>query len=147
MEATFANGHSYGRATLVAAIIVVLEGLGCPCVQAGEPATRDTGPALLPAPAPGSTPADAPAKPDYEAATSPDQIGRIIVPVMVNSKGPFSFALDTGANRTVLSPRLAQALGLDVVADNRVTMNGTTGSAIVPTALVERCLLYTSRCV
>jgi predicted aspartyl protease len=138
MEATFANGHSYGRATLVAAIIVVLEGLGCPCVQAGEPATRDTGPALLPAPAPGSTPADAPAKPDYEAATSPDQIGRIIVPVMVNSKGPFSFALDTGANRTVLSPRLAQALGLDVVADNRVTMNGTTGSAIVPTALVER---------
>jgi predicted aspartyl protease len=57
---------------------------------------------------------------------------------MVNSQGPFSFALDTGANRTVLSPRLAQALGLEIVADNRVTMNGTTGSAIVPTALVER---------
>jgi predicted aspartyl protease len=138
MESTFANGHSHGRATLVAAIIVVLAGLGCLRVQAGEPATRDTGPAVPPAPASGSTPADAPTKPEYEAATSPDQIGRIIVPVMVNSQGPFSFALDTGANRTVLSPRLAQALGLEIVADNRVTMNGTTGSAIVPTALVER---------
>jgi len=139
MEASCANGRSQGRATFVAVLIVALAWSGCVRVQAREPVTLDAGPALPPAPAPapaaGSVPADAPSKPDYEAPTSPDQIGRV---VMVNSQGPFSFALDTGANRTVLSPHLAQALGLAVAAENRVTMNGTTGSAVVPTALVEQ---------
>lgn len=80
----------------------------------------------------------APGKPDYEAATQPDRIGRIIVPVMVNRQGPFLFALDTGANRTVLTPRLIALLGLQSTDDDNVIMQGATGSAVVPTALIER---------
>jgi|SRR5450631_198940 hypothetical protein len=77
------------------------------------------------------------AKPDYEGTTRPDYIGRIIVSVMVNDQGPFPFALDTGANRTVVSPQLVAALGLHSDGD-AVTMHGATGSAEVPTVLVER---------
>jgi predicted aspartyl protease len=57
---------------------------------------------------------------------------------MVNERGPFQFALDTGANRTVLTPRLVAALGLHISLNDAVTMNGATGSADVPTVLVER---------
>ena len=56
---------------------------------------------------------------------------------MVNKQGPFQFVLDTGANRTVLTPRLITALGLQTNDGDAVTMNGVTGSAAVPTALVE----------
>ena len=36
----------------------------------------------------------------------------ILVPTFVNGRGPYEFALDTGAAVTVLSPELAAALGL-----------------------------------
>lgn len=78
------------------------------------------------------------AKPDYEAATQSDQIGRILVPVMVNDRGPFLFVVDTGATRTVLTPQLLAVLGLHNADDGGVTMHGATGSAIVPTAAVAR---------
>ena len=81
-------------------------------------------------------PHDLSGKADYDAGTRSDQIGRIIVNVMVNKQGPFQFALDTGANRTVLTPRLITALGLHTDGDD-VTLNGVTGSAAVPTALIE----------
>jgi predicted aspartyl protease len=56
---------------------------------------------------------------------------------MVNHQGPFPFALDTGANSTVLAPQLVMALGL--LTDNQaVTIQGATGSAAVPTAIVDR---------
>ncbi|MES1201582.1 MAG: retropepsin-like aspartic protease [Pseudomonadota bacterium] len=45
-------------------------------------------------------------------ATSPDQAGRAIAAVYVNDQGPFRFVVDTGANRSVLSARLADQLGL-----------------------------------
>jgi predicted aspartyl protease len=38
----------------------------------------------------------------------------VLVPTMVNAKGPYQFALDTGAGQTVVSPELAQDLGLDL---------------------------------
>lgn len=44
--------------------------------------------------------------------TSADRVGRIVVPVSVNGSGPYRFIVDTGANRSVLSRDLAQALGL-----------------------------------
>jgi predicted aspartyl protease len=75
--------------------------------------------------------------PLYETPTRADRIGRILVPVKVNEQGPFRFVLDTGANRTVLTPRLAERLGLEVVHDKTITMSGVTGSASVPTVLVE----------
>jgi predicted aspartyl protease len=138
MEHPAANGRLKARAVLAAAVAVALAGLADARAPAGSAALPD--PAATPSapPAEPDAPPEAPAKPDYDAATRADQIGRVVVPVMVNGKGPFSFALDTGANRTVLTPRLAQALGLAVTSDEKVTMNGTTGSADVPTALVDR---------
>ena len=65
-----------------------------------------------------------------------DRIGRIVVPVMVNGRGPFQFILDTGANSTVISPHLAAALGLTVDKGQAVVMSGVTGSTSVPTVEV-----------
>jgi predicted aspartyl protease len=36
----------------------------------------------------------------------------VMVPVVVNGRGPFAFAVDTGASATVLSPGLADTLGI-----------------------------------
>ncbi len=76
--------------------------------------------------------------PLFESQSRTDRIGRILVPVTVNGKGPFRFVLDTGANRTVLTPKLAADLGLQVAANDRITMSGVTGSASVPTVTVDR---------
>jgi hypothetical protein len=77
-----------------------------------------------------------PAPPLFEAHARADRIGRILVPIMVNDRGPFRFVLDTGANRTVLTPRLVETLGLPISHDSQVTMSGVTGSASVPTVAV-----------
>jgi predicted aspartyl protease len=74
----------------------------------------------------------------YAIPTRRDRVGRIMIPVRVNGRGPFQFVLDTGANTTVLAPQLAEALGLKVDLDQLVTMSGVTGSLPVPTAEVER---------
>jgi predicted aspartyl protease len=74
----------------------------------------------------------------YAIPTRIDRIGRIIVPVTVNCRGPFQFVLDTGATATVLSPHLVEALGLRVDPTRTVLMKGVTGSASVPTAPVDR---------
>ncbi len=37
----------------------------------------------------------------------------VLVPVLVNGRGPFQFALDTGAGQTVVSSALAKELALD----------------------------------
>jgi hypothetical protein len=57
---------------------------------------------------------------------------------MINGQGPFRFVLDTGANRSVLTPQLATHLGLTVSTSNRLTMTGVTGSASVPTVAVDQ---------
>jgi predicted aspartyl protease len=44
--------------------------------------------------------------------TQTDRLGRVVAPVLVNGQGPFRFIVDTGANRSALSPHLAERLGL-----------------------------------
>lgn len=44
--------------------------------------------------------------------TESDRLGRVVAPVMVNGEGPFRFIVDTGANRSVVSTRLAESLAL-----------------------------------
>src|SRR5689334_3897618 len=73
----------------------------------------------------------------FDSRTRTDLIGRLLVPVVINGKGPFRFVLDTGANRSVLTPQLAEHLGLPVSTNTRLTMTGVTGSASVPTVAVE----------
>ncbi len=38
------------------------------------------------------------------------------IPVIINDQGPFDFVLDTGAGNTVITPNLANRLGLDIVS-------------------------------
>jgi predicted aspartyl protease len=50
---------------------------------------------------------------DYASGqTSEDRVGRVVAPVFVNGRGPFRFVVDTGANRSVLTPWLVAELGL-----------------------------------
>jgi predicted aspartyl protease len=135
MDTRWAIGYTYGRRALAAALALLsMMDPGGVAARAGvlDPAAIKT----LPSEA---KPEDfAVVKPDYQADTTPDQIGRIVVPVMVNGQGPFLFALDTGANRTVVTPQLLTALGLVSTSDDSVTMEGATGSAVVPTAIIAR---------
>lgn len=61
-----------------------------------------------------------------------DRRGRIVAPVYVNGEGPFRFIVDTGANRSVLSPALAQRLGLTAYGQSPVhTIHGETIAPMV----------------
>jgi len=74
--------------------------------------------------------------PLFDSRTRTDRIGRLLVPVTINGQGPFRFVLDTGANRTVLTPQLARHLGLPISTSSKLIMTGVTGSAAVPTVAV-----------
>lgn len=90
-----------------------------------------------PAPAPAAPPA-----PPGENLTPPvtvvpfiepfdlDATRRMSVKVMVGGKGPFSFLVDTGAERTVIARELAERLGL--VPGEKLRMATIGGSATVP---------------
>ncbi len=73
-------------------------------------------PMPLPTPAPMLAPvADVPAAPDDGTQIQPfdiDASRRMAVPVMVGDQGPFSFLVDTGAERSVISRELADRLAL-----------------------------------
>jgi len=74
---------------------------------------------------------------EYALPTRLDRIGRVLAPVMVNGQGPFRFILDTGANRSVLSPELAELLHLAPSADRPIGVQGVTGYAILPAVEIE----------
>ncbi len=63
-----------------------------------------------------------------------DQDARMTVPVMINDQGPFQFVVDTGADRSVLTPGLTERLGL--AAGPEVIVHGVSGSITCPTARV-----------
>jgi predicted aspartyl protease len=67
--------------------------------------------------------------------TRTDRRGRIVAPVYVNGEGPFRFIVDTGANRSVISHRLAQRLGL--VPEGEGTVHTIHGETIAPMVGVD----------
>lgn len=71
-------------------------------------------------------------EPRYVAPTQRDRIGRIWAPVYLNGKGPFRLVLDTGANRSAVIARVADALGESARTNSRARLRGATGTAIVP---------------
>ena len=77
-------------------------------------------------------------EPLFAAPTRLDRVGRILAPVTVNGRGPWRFLVDTGANRSALSPGLVATLGLEATPGAEVRLSGVTGSAIVPTVRVAR---------
>ncbi len=76
-------------------------------------------------------------QPLYAAPTRPDRVGRMLAAVEVNGSGPYRFIIDLGANRSVLSSRLAASLGLAAAGTGTVEVHGVTGSAVVPMAVVD----------
>jgi len=77
-------------------------------------------------------------EPSYAVPTRMDRVGRIVVPARVNRQGPFQFVLDTGANTTIITPHLAQTLGLTVDMKRMINLQGITSAALVPTTIIER---------
>ena len=101
---------------------------------------------LLPAAAPAarsSVPAAKPVGVDHAGAmqTAPARLersGRIVVPVMIDGKGPFRFLLDTGADGSMISARVARALGLVSSRHSGERVEGTTGTERMPWVRIER---------
>ena len=56
---------------------------------------------------------------------------------MVDGKGPFRFIIDTGANASTISPKLATALGLSPSAGRPLRIAGVTGTEMVPSVPIE----------
>jgi predicted aspartyl protease len=52
----------------------------------------------------------------------------VVVPIFVNEKGPYDFALDTGASRTVISLELAAEFGLAAEKISQMTAGGGNGT-------------------
>jgi predicted aspartyl protease len=57
-----------------------------------------------------------------------DLAGILVVSATVNGKGPYHFVLDTGAGITVVTPRLAQAIGVAAAASD--IAHGTTDQTV-----------------
>ncbi|NIJ06452.1 putative aspartyl protease [Sphingomonas vulcanisoli] len=78
-------------------------------------------------------PADVP--PTETLAAASDFAARMTLPAQVNGHGPYRFMIDTGADRSVVSDRLAQELSL--AAGSPVTVYGIQGPEPVTTAALE----------
>lgn len=74
----------------------------------------------------------------FASRTTLDATGRIVASVMINGRGPFRLLVDTGANSSMISTRLADTLGIDYSSAATVMLNGVTGSALMPAVEIER---------
>jgi hypothetical protein len=108
------------------------------CPAGAPPASAPLDTVLPEAVEPGSS---APLRSDellYASPTTRDHIGRVVVPVMVNGRGPFRFIVDTGANHSTISPGLARELGLKPAEVPSIILDGITGTAQVSFVTVDR---------
>ncbi|KQZ73937.1 hypothetical protein ASE06_16630 [Sphingopyxis sp. Root214] len=101
--------------------------IAAPALIGATPASTD--PAPVPAPA-GDVVAPPVTVVPFIQPFDLDASRRMSVKVMVGGKGPFSFLVDTGAERTVIARELAQRLGLAEGAKLRLATIG--GAATVP---------------
>jgi predicted aspartyl protease len=78
-----------------------------------------------------------PSEPQSAAAgpTARDEVGRIVSAVTIAGEGPFRFLVDTGANRSAVTPHLAQRLKLMPVATAEV--HSIHDTVIAPTVRVD----------
>ena len=74
----------------------------------------------------------------FASPTTRDHVGRVVVPVKINGRGPYRFIVDTGANHSTISPELVRELGLTAQTHSLVTLDGITGAAQVSYVSVER---------
>ncbi|MDR6625680.1 retropepsin-like aspartic protease [Caulobacter segnis] len=64
-----------------------------------------------------------------------DQHARMTVDVAINGQGPFQFVVDTGADRTVLTPGLVERLSLPPGPE--IIVHGVSGSVTTSTARID----------
>lgn len=64
--------------------------------------------------------------------------GRIVVEARVNDKGPFHFALDTGASISIVFDELRKTLELESVPESSVTIHGLVASGRFPILNISR---------
>jgi len=89
-------------------------------------------------PAQAADAADLPDQLLYAVSTRLDRIGRIIVPVTINGRGPFRFMLDTGASGTALADSAQARLGPLPDAGAPISVLGVSGSAVLAAVHVDR---------
>jgi predicted aspartyl protease len=68
-----------------------------------------------------------------------DRAERMTVPVSIEGKGPFSFVIDTGAERTVISRRIADKLALE--GEEPAKLMSIAGTSMVDMVYVPRLTL------
>ena len=74
----------------------------------------------------------------FATPTTRDHIGRVVVPVKINGRGPYRFIVDTGANHSTISPELVRELGLKTDTQALVTLDGITGASQVTYVSIDR---------
>lgn len=65
-----------------------------------------------------------------------DAAQRMTAPVLINGKGPYSFVIDTGANRTVIARDVAETLALK--ASGKAQIHGIAGVEPSETVSIDR---------
>jgi predicted aspartyl protease len=73
----------------------------------------------------------------FASPTSLDRVGRIVVPVMIDGKGPFRFLVDTGADGSLVSAALVTQLGLVPYRIRNRRVEGTTGTEELPWVTID----------
>lgn len=118
MQKPVSSSRAWTTTLLVALATVLLSLRSLPALASVEPS---------------ATEAD---EPLYAAPTRLDRIGRILAAVHVNQQGPYRFIVDTGSNRSAVSARLADSLGLVAQGNAFIQVHGVTGSAAMPAVRV-----------
>lgn len=78
----------------------------------------------------------APPPPTAALATAQDVAARMTIGVFVNGRGPFSFAIDTGSDRSVISRSVANQL--DLPSGRPAVMHAMAGVGAIDTVRIER---------
>ena len=78
-----------------------------------------------------------------EALAAEERRTRLFIDVLVNGKGPYSFLVDSGADRSVIGAGLAERLALPV--DANVLVRGMAGTSRATTVFIETLSIGSSR--
>ena len=64
--------------------------------------------------------------------------GQIVVDVMIEGKGPYTFALDTGASITVIFDDAREKAGIGLLTDKKALIHGMVGTGYYPLVTVDQ---------
>lgn len=101
---------------------------------AAPPALASSMTPVSPLQIPPSTSVPPPDEPLLVLDAGLDQDARLTVEVLVNGQGPFQFVVDTGADRTVLTPALVERLSLP--SGPEIIVHGVSGAVTTSTARI-----------